>query len=86
MTVTVKFSCGGCDAVAEGTDWLRREFRSISGRSYGLGHVVPANTVEDVTPDGWIAFDSYTYATYCPKCWSEIEQGVEDAPAPARSE
>ena len=77
MTVTVKFSCGGCDATAEGTTWLRKEFRSITGRSWGFGRPVPVNTVEDVTPEGWIAYDPYTYCTYCPKCWADIEADIE---------
>lgn len=72
MSVTVHFECDGCDAEACATGRLRREFRSLSGRSHGLGRVVPANTVEDVAPEGWVAFDPYTYATYCPDCWASI--------------
>jgi hypothetical protein len=73
VSVRVVFECGGCDAKADGTDRLRREFRSFSGRSHGVGTAGPANSVEDVTPAGWIAYDPYTYCTYCPKCWAEID-------------
>ncbi len=77
MSVLVKFKCDGCDAEADGTACLRRTFRSFSGRSHGLGVVVPANSVEDLAPEGWVAYDPYTYATYCPKCWAEIETPKE---------
>lgn len=73
--ITLTFSCGGCFAQTEGTRGLRREFESVSGRSYGLGsyrYDIP----QDVAPDGWIAFDPYTGCTYCPKCWNEIQQGA----------
>lgn len=77
MSVTVTFHCGGCDAVAVGTDSLRREFRSFSGQSHGFGSVVPSNTVEDVTPPGWCAYDPWTYATYCPDCWEWLRAVCE---------
>jgi len=70
--VKVLFECGGCDAKAEGTDYLRREFRSISGRSYGIGGAVEVNSVDDVVPEGWVAFDPYTYCCYCPVCVEDI--------------
>ena len=73
MSVQVTFHCGGCDATAEGTAPLRVEFVSFSGRGHGFGQVRPRNTVEDVTPKGWVAYDPYTYCTYCPTCWTEIQ-------------
>ena len=73
--IRVLFSCGGCDAEAVGTSPLRRKFVSITGRSHGIGSYQPANTIEDVTPEGWIAYDPYTQWTYCPKCWTEIKEG-----------
>lgn len=72
VSVTVQFSCGGCDAKAEGTHPLRKEFVSVSGRSYGIGLLQWACGVENVVPEGWVAFDPYTGCTYCPKCWAEI--------------
>lgn len=72
MSVHVEFRCGGCDAVSAGTEPLRVEFRSFSGRSYGVGKAVASNTVEDVCPEGWIAYDPYTYCTYCPTCAAEL--------------
>lgn len=86
MSVTVVFSCGGCDATVEGTKPLAREFRSFSGRSWGIGGSVDTVKVDDVVPEGWVAFDPYTYATYCPKCWGEIVDGIEPAPPPAPGE
>ncbi len=72
MTVTVKFSCGGCPAEADGTAFLQRRFHAFSGRGHGLGYH-SFDTVMDVVPEGWIAFDPYTGACYCPTCWADIE-------------
>lgn len=82
MSVTVKFSCNGCNAVAEGTKPLRREFVSFSGRSYGWGTHRMTVGVEDVLPEGWVAFDPCTQCCYCPTCWAGIvgeDNGAEGA-------
>ena len=73
--ITVTFSCCGCDAVAKGTEGLRRQFLSITGRDYGFGSY-RYDTAEDVTPEGWIAFDPYTGCTYCPDCWASIKDQI----------
>lgn len=75
MSVTLVFACDGCDAKTEGTKRLRKEFVSISGRNYGIGAPRWQESPEDVAPEGWIAADPYTYCTYCPKCWTEIDHG-----------
>ena len=69
MTVTVHFVCGGCDAEAEGTTWLKRESSPV------FGNWVTYRTMEpqEVAPEGWIAFDPCTGCCYCPQCWGEIE-------------
>jgi hypothetical protein len=82
MGVEVLFQCDGCFKGTRGTGRLMREFVSVSGRSYGIGSVRPANTIEDVAPEGWIAYDPYTYCTYCPSCWDEIQA----APGVAKKE
>lgn len=76
MSVNIQFSCGGCQATAEGTSPIRRRFESFSGRPWGLGGY-KVDTIESVTPDGWIAFDPYTQCCYCPTCWAEIDGGGE---------
>ena len=68
MSVKVQLECDG---------FLRKEFVSVSGRSYGIGSFQPANTVEDLAPEGWVPWDPYTCATYCPKCWAEITEEDE---------
>ena len=73
MSVTVHYRCDGCDAEADGVMPIRKEFRSFSGRGYGIGTTVFADSIESVAPEGWMPFDPYTYACYCPKCWKEIE-------------
>lgn len=70
--VNVIFKCD-CGKIAEGKDTLERGFRSFSGRSWGVGRVVPLNTVDEITPDGWWAFDPYTHLCYCPECRAKIE-------------
>ena len=82
MSVTVHYRCGGCSAEADGTKPIRKEFRSFSGRSYGIGFLVFANSAESVAPEGWVPFDPYTYACYCPECWAEIESTPTPEPKP----
>ena len=74
MPVEVTFRCGGCSAEAKGTAPIRKGFQSLSGRDYGIGSYVYLNTVEDVVPAGWTAYDRFgTDATYCPTCTNELE-------------
>lgn len=56
MSVTVKFSCGGCDATAEGTTFLRRKLEQVSVL---MARRLPVD-VQAVAPEGWVAFDPYT--------------------------
>lgn len=78
MSVMLTLQCGGCDAsVIVGP--LRKAFRSLSGRDHGVGREWVQNP-EELTPDGWVMFDPYTYATYCPTCWASIEDGERAAP------
>jgi hypothetical protein len=78
VSVTVKFTCDGCLAEAEGTAPIRKAFRSISGRSYGIGSAQYINTVAEVAPDGWWPFDPYTYLCYCPECRAKIEEDDDE--------
>ena len=73
--ITVTFRCGGCDAKAQGTAPLSREFVSFSGRSHGIGGY-HWNTVADVTPEGWTASDRIG-ATYCPACTKSLEEPTQ---------
>ncbi len=74
MSVTIHLSCCGCDATAEGTAPIRRQWVSISGGNLHKVQQVPP-TITDLAPEGWVMFDPYTLVTYCPKCWAEIESG-----------
>ena len=65
MSVKVIFECGGCDAKIEGTAPLRARFEPLYG---GNLCAIVKNTAEDVVPEGWVAYDPYTLATYCPEC------------------
>jgi hypothetical protein len=70
MTVMLTLMCGGCNR-AEVVGPLRRRFHGSHGNS-GWG----AWKTDDprlLTPDGWVMFDPYTQATYCPECWASIE-------------
>ena len=79
MPVTVKFSCNGCFTEADGTTFLRRRFITASGKRWGWGKY-KTDSVEDVVPEGWVAFDSIG-ASYCPECWAEIEAPETDETA-----
>lgn len=76
--IHVTFECGGCFKKEPGTKWISQHFQSFSGRSYGIGSYV-RDTIEDVTPEGWIAFDPYTQCTYCPECWASIVTDIVPA-------
>ena len=73
--IDLTFRCGGCDASVTVHNAIRREFHSFSGRGYGFG-TYHDTKIEDVAPEGWVAFDPYTQATYCPDCWAGIEREV----------
>lgn len=70
MTVEVTFRCGGCDASTEATGPLRRRYEPIRPGSNLCRTVTDA--VEDIVPEGWVAYDPYTHCTYCPSCWATI--------------
>lgn len=76
MGVRLLLSCGGCDATAEGTALLRKLFYGTRG-DHGIGSYHIGNP-EALAPDGWVMFDPYTQATYCPDCWEVINAEAED--------
>ncbi len=78
MPVTVEYECDGCFAKAKGTEFLRTEFRGITGRSHGFGSYQPVNTPTSVAPEGWWPFDPYTQLCYCPGCRAKIEEPKVD--------
>lgn len=70
MSVTVKFSCSGCDATADGVGPIERRWVSTYG---GKIHHTEQTPIGDLAPEGWVPFDPYTLVTYCPTCWASIE-------------
>lgn len=72
--ITLIFQCGGC--FEEASALLGRTFISVTGRPYGFGRWQTDN-VADLAPEGWVVFDPYTQATYCPECWAGIETRSE---------
>lgn len=82
MSVQVRFHCDGCTKVAEGTERIRSDFVSVSGRSYGVGSFreEPASTK---APEGWVPFDPFTRCCYCPECWQQIAEATGEWAADA---
>ena len=76
MSVEVVYQCDGCDATTQAT--LRSRFVSFSGRDSGFGSVVE-DKASGVAPEDWVAFDPYTFCTYCPACWLGITAEAEHA-------
>lgn len=79
MSVTVTYRCAGCEA--EATAQVRQRFRSFSGRDHGFG-VFEIDDVQSVAPEGWVPFDPYTSATYCPDCWAKIIADIDAEATP----
>lgn len=73
MGTQLHLKCDGCHMEAYGARF-KKEFVSVSGRSYGFG-AWHTPKIDDVVPEGWVWSDPYTSCTYCPKCWEEIQRG-----------
>ena len=73
MSIHLKYVCDGCFTTAEGTATMRRSFKSFSGRNHGHGTIDWRELPSDLAPAHWMASDPYTFCTYCPSCWAEIE-------------
>lgn len=69
MGVTVHLACNGCDATAD-SGAVRRHYLIRGDRIYAKVQ----DSIEDVSPEGWVPFDPYTHATYCPTCWASITE------------
>lgn len=78
MGVTVKLSCGGCDATVDHAGFVNNKFCSFSGRGHGFG--VRRVEIDWAVPKGWCVFDPWTQATYCPKCSEELGIDVDGQP------
>lgn len=73
MGVYVSLTCNGCPAAVSGIrlgivldEFPRRH-------AIGMEWVSERRqTIEEVVPEGWVPFDPYTNATYCPGCWASI--------------
>ena len=77
MSVKVIFKCSGCDAIADGTDTIKKQFVSFSGKGHGFGRYILYPPIEEIVPEGWVAFDPYTLTTYCKKCWDDINLNIK---------
>lgn len=75
--IDVTFHCMGCDESITLLNCIHRKFTSLTGKSYGIGFRATTQ-IDEIEPEGWVAFDPYTQATYCPRCWDEIENGEVD--------
>lgn len=75
LIATLRYRCSGCDAAEDRDTEIKHEFRSFSGKDYGVGsysYLSQRELVRETVPQDWIPFDPYTNTTYCPKCWAEI--------------
>lgn len=75
MSVFIYFACDGCDAETKPVR-AESEFRSFSGKSYGLGRRLEPS-LSSLAPEGWVAYDLIG-CTYCPSCVSALNE--EPAP------
>jgi hypothetical protein len=73
MGIKVTFNCGGCFKSIDGTSYLRPNDRVLwSATSGDMMAYTNLCDVTTVAPTGWVPFDPYTRATYCPECWAGI--------------
>lgn len=79
MPVYATFKCDGCFDEKQSAGWFKRLFISVNGRSWGIGSY-QYTQMEELTPEGWVAFDPYTSCCYCPNCWKEITYDKSDTP------
>ncbi|MDX1406789.1 MAG: hypothetical protein R3330_01615 [Saprospiraceae bacterium] len=70
--IRVIFECSGCHEAAEPV-MLQSERVPLGGSFYTYREP----SMQDIAPEGWVAFDPYTQCTYCPACWESIESPVE---------
>jgi hypothetical protein len=70
VSVVVHLKCGGCEAEAD-TKPIRAEYVPLFTNSLFCRTRYPVVT-NDLAPEGWVIFDPYTLATYCPECWASI--------------
>ena len=64
------FTCGGCDAEATVPVAASVHLAPVSTTTTRAAVTLPKIT--DLTPDGWVVNEPYTFCTYCPTCWQEI--------------
>ncbi|MGH9088028.1 MAG: hypothetical protein ACRDYZ_07935 [Acidimicrobiales bacterium] len=82
VTVTTRFSCGGCDAVREVASTVKVAWQwtfrtpGVDESAFG-GHYIDAARPQDLVPTGWVWPDPYTGACYCPDCWRSIAGNEE---------
>jgi hypothetical protein len=70
VSVSLHLTCSGCFAEVRTKPW-RREYQSVFG---GDLCTVFTEDPEGLVPEGWVMWDPYTHATYCPACWAQIEK------------
>ena len=70
MSVSIVLNCDGCEASTQGGSMYRHLGPRV-GHSLYLRPTLEA-AFEAAVPDGWVAYDPWTYCTYCPDCWESI--------------
>lgn len=52
--------------------YLMLECSGCGAKASGRGALNRAETLAQVTPEGWVWREPYTRCTYCPACWAAI--------------
>lgn len=76
--IKVIFECGGCNATetvlaTQVVDGLFSNMAEIKKRGGFVTKRTP--TIEELLPIGWCQY-CWVGATYCPKCWADINKEV----------
>lgn len=81
MSIKFTITCDGCSEQASSTGLFRRRFHGSNG-DWGFGSARWPDP-QTLAPEGWMLSDPWTYCTYCPECWANVNADQEPEAASA---
>jgi len=69
------FTCTGCDAEETVPVVASVTIGSVTPTTVRARLKVPS--IADLALEGWVVNEPYTFCTYCPDCWAEIQGDIQ---------